>query len=167
MVRQIVLSRAYSGKYFYVGSQSTLWMLIKSPNLVESLPCAPCPYYFVSATCTMLQVDLPRGLWLWDSGALASPSCFESFLQVSGFAFPSLLWLAGRSEGSWNHAAVGSDCNGFYLCEIGQLKSLKESVLVNNFFGFHRSFRSPLTSLHIAVVTGSSKFPAWINVKQE
>ena len=127
IVAEIVLPRAYFSKYFYVGSQSTLQMLIKPPNLVEGLPCAPCPYCFVSCSVHLLQADLPRGLRLQDWWALASPSCFEWFLQVSGFAFPSLLWLAGTSKASWNHAAVRSDCNGFYLCEIRQLKSWRKA----------------------------------------
>lgn len=126
MLRQMVLSRAYFSKYFYVGSQGTLHMLIKAPNLVESLP-RPHVDTTLSlhrAACAVLQVVVPGGLQLQGRRALASLPCFETCIFAGRWLCCSeSLWLAGGNEGSRNHAAVGSSCNGFYLCEIRQLKS--------------------------------------------
>lgn len=94
-----MLSRAYLGKYFYVGSQSTLQMLIKSLNLVESLPCAPCPYYFVSATCTMLQVDLPEGSGFGTQGHLPAHLALSCFCRSVALLFQVCFgWLVGARE---------------------------------------------------------------------
>lgn len=140
IVTQIVLSRAYFSKYFYVGSQSPSQMLIKPPSLVEVFPVAHTHTTLHYAACTGLQADLPQR-------ALAS--------GLMGTCQPILLWVI--SAGQWLCFS-----KSVWLVGVGKLKpcchrkrlqwvlplwkqtagELNKSLLVNNFFGFHRNLFS-------------------------
>lgn len=100
MVRQIVLSRAYFSKYFYVGSQSTLQMLIKPPNLVGSLPCATYPHYF--ALCSMHSTagwPSPKGSGFGTDGHLPAHLALSNFCRSVALLFQiCLAWLVGVGE---------------------------------------------------------------------
>lgn len=100
MVRQIVLSRAYFSKYFYVGSQSTLQMLIKPPNLVGSLPCATYPHYF--ALCSMHSTagwPSLKGSGFGTDGHLPAHLALSNFCRSVALLFQiCLAWLVGVGE---------------------------------------------------------------------